>query len=1722
MKRQTLKRVLPALLCLAVLLASFIPAGLAADAGSSAAEGNCSLTVEYYAEHNGSSSPLNNAQFYLYKVAEADSSGAMNPGTYSQGFEDCGVVLDYHTSSNNDWTEAAEKLAGIVSSSSPRIRYQQNKATADGRLTFDGLDHGLYLVMGSRTSLIDVAYSAQPLCIILPSPDPHTGEMSDSCTAWPKPVSSEIRSGSLTVSKTVAGEEGDPEKLWNFTVTLSDPFLNGTCGGMTFTDGIARFSLRHGESRTASGLPAGTAYTVAEEGADAESSPDGYMTEVTGGTGTVQPDQESAAAFTNTKPAPEPVTGDLLVSKKVTGTGAGIDWHFTAVLDNTAVNGIYGDMTFVNGTARFTLKSGESKTAAGLPAGASYSVTETEANRNGYTTSSEGDTGTIRKNETAEARFANTNTAEVPKNGGLTVTKTVPDGDLERNWHFAVTLEDPGISGPYGAMMFRNGTAEFVLRHGESLSAADLPAGMHYEVTELEANQDGFRTSAPGSSGTVPAGGNAEVVFTNSASSDGTDTGSLEISKTVTGAGDRDRVWTFHVRLNDTAANREFPAVLTSADGTAEDAGVLFTGQEASVSLKHGETIRITDLPAGDAYTVTEDPDADYTSVSTGASGIIPKSGTARAEFTNSRTVEQKLPEGSLSVTKTVTGVNADRNRIWHFRVFLGSTAVSGQYGDMLFTDGIAEFAMPSGGTFTAYGLPAGTAYTVTETEADQDGYCTSPAGAAGIIPPGGTAEASFVNSTEPPQNTETGGLSVRKTAGGDVDTDREWHFTVTLDDTTVSGQYGDMLFADGTARFTLRHGETKKASGLPAGAAYAVLESEADRDGLKTWSSGSNGRIPADETASAKFTNTTEEDTRQTGGLTLRKTLNGISPDRDRKWHFTVVLDDSTITGQFGDIFFVNGIGSASLTGGETCTVSGIPEGTAYTVEEMEANQGGYLAGQFGDAGIIQGNRNSEAAFVNTRLSLPLKDEIEINGEPVSPVSEREVPGFTLFTFEPVSRGSLVTYALNWLNTNTDSSGNPSAADILIEDPIDGGLDFISAGVDGREELLLEPGKDESEGYGWKITKTVNSENITAVRWEHSAEAEESGTVYLTCRVNGDADLYWQYGIEDGDLDGFHIDPDRQDGSIVNRAAVSVMPPGSLARSRSPVRRILRVLGADDGDGSVKYYTDIMENCLSSSLIVTKTVSGNLGAVWKDWDFTVTLDDASINGVFGGMSFENGTARFTLKSGKSKAATGLPAGTGYTVTETEADMDGYTASFTPSASGTLPGKGVACVEVSNTKNAEPPPDPEKGCGNLLVTKVVSGTAGEPEREWHFTVTVNPPLSGDYGGIRFENGTASFTLKHDGSAALRNLPAGTRYAVTEAEADADGYAVIAEGDTGTIPDGGTACAKFENHRDSPGTPPPEDESGNLAVTKTVTGSAGDPEKEFHFAVVLDDRSVSGTYGSMEFADGTAEFSLKGGQTMGAIGLPEGTGYTVLEIEADRDGYATESSGATGTVPAGGTAFARFVNSRQDDSPPDSPPDEPPGSTPGHTSGTPSDSPSDSRPPTDSPPGNSPGSSTDTSSSSPPAGPPDHPADSSADLTVSKTVTGAGDKTKEWHFTVTLDGSSISGTYGAMTFQDGRAEFTLKHGESARADGLPAGASYTVAEQEADSGGYMTASDGASGTLGSGTSVHFANFLDSGVPQTGDSSHPALWITLLLLSAAGLTLLCITPLLRRKK
>ena len=116
-----------------------------------------------------------------------------------------------------------------------------------------------------------------------------------------------------------------------------------------------------------------------------------------------------------------------------------------------------------------------------------------------------------------------------------------------------------------------------------------------------------------------------------------------------------------------------------------------------------------------------------------------------------------------------------------------------------------------------------------------------------------------------------------------------------------------------------------------------------------------------------------------------------------------------------------------------------------------------------------------------------------------------------------------------------------------------------------------------------------------------------------------------------------------------------------------------------------------------TGSLTVRKETIGEL--LPSDYDtaftFELTLDDdtiTTINDQWCGVPFKNGKASFTLKSGESITLSNLPAGIGYTITETT--QDGWTVlKINDAETGVVPQNDTAVVVFTNLKNSPDNPD---------------------------------------------------------------------------------------------------------------------------------------------------------------------------------------------------------------------------------------------------------------------------------------------------------------------------------------------------------------------------------------------------------------------------------------------
>lgn len=549
-----------------------------------------------------------------------------------------------------------------------------------------------------------------------------------------------------------------------------------------------------------------------------------------------------------------------------------------------------------------------------------------------------------------------------------------------------------------------------------------------------------------------------------------------------------------------------------------------------------------------------------------------------------------------------------------------------------------------------------------------------------------------------------------------------------------------------------------------------------------------------------------------------------------------------------------------------------------------------------------------------------------------------------------------------------------------------------------------------------------------------------------------------------------------------------------------------------------------------TGALTIGKTVSGQGADQNMEFRFTVTLHhgETPLSGSYAYTGSKTGSIQsggsILLKHGESITIQGLPAGSEYTVSEDTSIADGYIADVA-SFSGQILGNGTARAEFVNTKIQPMLPD----TGELSISKVVAGTAGDYNQEFQFTVTLwdeaNQTLFGSYAYTGDKTGSietgGTITLNHGQRVTIGALPVGSKYRVTESGASTAGYTVTSTGESGSILAGRTAMAAFVNTKNQPVVPPvPTVEFGTLTVSKVVAGNAGNINQDFQFTITLweeTNQPLIGSYAYTGSKTGRIEsggtVSLKHGQAITIADLPAGVRYLVTEDADSAAGYTVSVQGSNGSIAAEQDAVALFVNTKNAVSP--------------------------SRPnPNPKPGGGS------TSIPNPTPVPPPNPA--TGLLVVEKTVTGEeAEQNRAFTFTVTLTnaaGQPLTGNYpisGAYygSIQNG-GSFILRDGDTVVIADLPAGTRYLVNENDYTDDGYVAESSGETGTVTAEEAAvaafvnHYGeqipeeevpsgpagNIPNPGFPQTGDAGVRR-WILLMLLSAAGF---CTVWMLERNK
>ncbi len=1111
-----------------------------------------------------------------------------------------------------------------------------------------------------------------------------------------------------------------------------------------------------------------------------------------------------------------------------------------------------------------------------------------------------------------------------------------PEGWSEEEWDWARDIEHNANK------------ARFTLQAGEGLGFLGLDDHIDYHVTEMltqdqldegytfdrvldEDNQQSEVTSDGNNhtvSGVVDDLVGEHFINHYRARYD------LTLKKTVRGAdGDLTKDWTFHIRL--TPVDGETIPTEYSYDGSKE--GQLQFEEkdgyyEATITLKHNESITIHNLISNTTYEIIEEGanEDGYTTVVTddNNTGIVDEDETI--EFVNTN-----LSEHDLTIRKTVTGNAGEQEREWIFDITLipqegvtladhYQTTGSKGLGEMTLTpkgDGsyLGTVSIKHNETITIQDLPEGTRYQVVERGANQDGYETTITGETeGVLENHLQIEISYVNNRYSRHQ-----LEIKKIVDGMAgDVNKYWTFEITFipsDDVKFETEYPytgghsiegvedpqdsvlklvDQKDGTYTGSITLRHGQTITIRNIPERTQYSVVEKEANSDRYMTESTNSTGEL-VDPKTTVTFKNTkwsrhnlriekevvdlTEGDFDFTKDWTFEITLipaNGISLEDSYPY-----VGESTIPGveppKDGTLQLTNnhdGSYTATITlkHGQAITIQDLPERTKYSVTEQEANQDGYLAHSTDNRSGIVTAETTTIKYTNTKL-----------------------PNQTLTIAKEVSGndGDLLKEWTFYIHLQ------PKDGETLLENyPYKGmtTLDGVEAPEDA--EMTFEPQED---GSVLGIITLKHGQGITLYNLP-------VGTIY---------------GVEE-------VEANQED----YMTKVSASTSGTILEDAAAIL--------------------VFDNHKISEvdLTISKIVAGLAGDKEKEWNFVITFTPAEYvtlkdsyeytgtrSGTLSLTSNGDGSYRGTiqLKHRDKITIQGLPEETLYKIVELEADQDGYITTFDGRTIGRLTAEGTE-VSFTNTK---------LGKTNLTIQKFVKGNLGEKERLWHFHITLIQPkvveLADTYSyqkttivdGKTVEQGTLSLTknavgnyeaevLLKDGEAiTLLDLPEGTKYIVEEVEANQDGYVTSYTDNTvGELYDE-TPTVTFTNWKYT---------NRNLVLEKQLKGNGTEKNKEWNFEIIITPEEgypllEQYPYQGFGKEDGFIEFikmedgsyhgtvQLKGGQKILLENLPYEATYEVIEKEANKNHYQTTATNDTGTLVEE-TTEVLFVNERDIENP----------------------------------------------------------------------------------------------------------------------------------------------------------------------------------------------------------
>ena len=519
-----------------------------------------------------------------------------------------------------------------------------------------------------------------------------------------------------------------------------------------------------------------------------------------------------------------------------------------------------------------------------------------------------------------KGEITNTTNTEL---GSLTVSKNVVEetpGDHPARGPFniQITLEGLGIPAEgtkiIDGVVFKNGVGNILLSDGESKTISGLPEGVTYSVLELDEPVNCITTYS-NQSGNIEVGAN-DAVITNTYTEvepEGSRT-SIIVGKHVVNAPESKAGTEYSILFNARNMDPSYEYTITNSNGTKSNFVTDEKGTAtALLKLKAEENATITPVPVDAEYQFVESPGdwyASYEITNADVYGTInqPKNENLETEKGLSTTFETAEDNEVSTVTFTNTYENSQRLRI--------TKNVTDDPNDA------TKFAF----TISFSNMEEGTAFdsSIGRIIADDEGLAEKEF----YLAAGDVVEFEGIPSGTKYQITE--GKSALYVASYEI-----------IDD---SGEYDPPRIAKDSDANTIKNKELSTATETV----------DLGEDVLVRFSnSKENGSLTVSKTGSEDIPETEEFDIQ----ITLTGDRFGISGT-----FACTGLDEDTVT------FDKNGQAVIRIKKGDSATISGLPVGATYSVEELDPD-GLYKKTYSNNTGVIPAG-NSTAIVNNEILS--------------------------------------------------------------------------------------------------------------------------------------------------------------------------------------------------------------------------------------------------------------------------------------------------------------------------------------------------------------------------------------------------------------------------------------------------------------------------------------------------------------------------------------------------------------------------------------------------------------------------------------------------------------------------------------------------------------------------------------------------------------------------------